>query len=77
MLDLILAEPFSKTCREIGILAIVLIAFLTAGWPQLNWVPVEGQPSSIEILSRAMVESAGSSVEVVLGLVGVMPLFLD
>jgi spore maturation protein SpmA len=56
--------------------AIVLIAFLTAGWSELNWVPVEEQSSPIEILSRTMVESAGGSVKVALGLVGVMPLFL-
>jgi len=56
--------------------AIVLIAFFTAGWHQVNWVPVDGQVSPMESLSKAMVMSAGDSVELALGLIGVMTLFL-
>jgi spore maturation protein SpmA len=56
--------------------AIILIAFLTTGWHQLHWVPVNGDPSPMEGLSKAMVESAGGSVELALGLIGVMTLFL-
>ena len=56
--------------------AIVLIAFASAGWHQLNWVPGNGDVSPMEGLSKAMVESATGSVELALGLVGVMTLFL-
>jgi spore maturation protein SpmA/spore maturation protein SpmB len=55
---------------------IVLIAFFTAAWHQLHGVPIEGGLSPMEILSKAMVESAGGSVELALGLIGVMTLFL-
>jgi spore maturation protein SpmA/spore maturation protein SpmB len=55
---------------------IVLIAFFTAAWHQLHWVPIKGELSPMEILSKAMVESAGGSVELALGLIGVMTLFL-
>ncbi len=56
--------------------AIVLIAFLVAGWKQLAWTPLVDQPSPIEALSKAMIDSATGSVELALGLVGVMTLFL-
>ena len=56
--------------------AIVLIAFLSAGWRQIYWMPGDGAVSPMEGLSKAMVESASGSVELALGLVGVMTLFL-
>jgi spore maturation protein SpmA len=56
--------------------AIVLIAFLVAGWEQLTWLPLADQPSPIETLSKAMIDSATGSVELALGLVGAMTLFL-
>jgi len=55
---------------------IVLIAFFTAAWHQLHWMPIEGELSPMESLSKAVVESAGGSVELALGLIGVMTLFL-
>ncbi len=55
---------------------IVLIAFFTAAWHQLHWVPIAGDLSPMETLSKAVVESAGGSVELALGLIGVMTLFL-
>jgi len=55
---------------------IVLIAFFSAGWRQINWMPGDGDLSPMESLSRSMVESASGSVELALGLVGVMTLFL-
>ena len=55
---------------------IVLIAFISAGWRQINWMPGDGDLSPMESLSRSMVESASGSVELALGLVGVMTLFL-
>ena len=56
--------------------AIVLIAFAFAGWNQVCWVPAADQTAPIAALSKAMVESATGSVELALGLVGVMTLFL-
>ena len=61
---------------NIVFLAIVMIAFFTAGWRQLIWVSQNGETSPMEGLSRAMVESAGGAVELALGLIGVMTLFL-
>ncbi len=55
---------------------IVLIAFGTAAWRQLTWIPVVGMDSPMERLTRAMVDSAAGAVELALGLVGVMTLFL-
>jgi spore maturation protein SpmA len=57
-------------------LSIVLIAFFTAGWRQFYIAPATGQLSPMEALSKAMVDSAAGSVELALGLVGVMTLFL-
>ncbi|MBA4742395.1 MAG: spore maturation protein [Azoarcus sp.] len=57
-------------------LGIVLIAFAAAAWRQIGHVPVEGQPSPMEVLSSGMIDAAGGAVELALGLVGVMTLFL-
>ena len=57
-------------------LAIVLVAFAAAGWHQFEGIPAAGQPSPMELLSRAMVDSAAGAVELAIGLVGVMTLFL-
>jgi spore maturation protein SpmA/spore maturation protein SpmB len=56
--------------------AIIAIAFLTAGWHQLHWLPAHGSPQPMEAMSTAMVVTAGSAVELAIGLVGVMTLFL-
>ncbi|MEJ2588175.1 MAG: nucleoside recognition domain-containing protein [Deltaproteobacteria bacterium] len=55
---------------------IVSVAFLSAGWHQLFWAASTGDVSPMEALSKAVVESAAGSVELALGLVGVMTLFL-
>ena len=55
---------------------IVLSAFFFAGWHQIFFIPVIGASSPMEVLSRAMIESAGGAVELAIGLVGVMALFL-
>ncbi len=55
-------------------LLIVLSAFLVAAWKQLGGY--SGDVSPMDALSRAMVDSATGSVELALGLVGVMTLFL-
>ena len=57
-------------------LAIVLMAFGTAAWRQLRHVPAAGVEEPMQALSSAMVSSAGGAVELALGLVGVMTLFL-
>lgn len=56
--------------------AIVLVSFVTAGWQQITGTSLEGVASPMERLSEAMVKSAGSSVELAIGLIGVMTLFL-
>ncbi len=61
---------------NIALLVIVGIAFLFAGWRQILWLPLEGQLAPMEALSVAMVESAKGAVELAIGLVGVMTLFL-
>ena len=55
-------------------LVLVLSAFLTAAWKQLAADAVEATP--MDALSAAMVDSAGGAVELAIGLVGVMALFL-
>lgn len=56
--------------------ALVLAGFAGAAWQQFRWVPVEGAVAPMEKLSRAIIESAGSSVELALSLIGIMSLFL-
>lgn len=56
--------------------AIVLVAFLSATWRQIFFDPAAEAICPMEGLSKAMVESAASSVELALGLIGVMTLFL-
>jgi len=55
-------------------LILVLTAFLTAAWNQLNGS--DGETTPMDTLSAAMVDSAGGAVELAIGLVGVMALFL-
>jgi spore maturation protein SpmA/spore maturation protein SpmB len=54
--------------------AIVLSAFAVAAWKQLGGAA--GDPSPMSALSSAMIESASGAVELAIGLVGVMTLFL-
>lgn len=61
---------------NIALLVIVGIAFLFTGWRQILWLPLEGHPAPMEALSVAMVASAKGAVELAIGLVGVMTLFL-
>jgi spore maturation protein SpmA len=56
--------------------AIVLVSFLTTSWYQLTWIRVEGHNSPMEILSGSIIDSAAGAVELALGLIGVMTLFL-
>ncbi len=61
---------------NIILFVIVGIAFFFAGWQQIMWVPIQGQKAPMETLSLAIIESAGGAVELAIGLVGVMTLFL-
>jgi spore maturation protein SpmA len=58
--------------------AIVLVSFLAAGWRELTWNAPAGKDavSPMQALANGMVETAGSSVTLAIGLVGVMALFL-
>ncbi|WP_428607212.1 nucleoside recognition domain-containing protein [Sedimenticola sp.] len=53
---------------------LVFVAFVTAAWRQLS-LPT-GDISPMDALSKAMIDSATGAVELALGLVGVMALFL-
>ncbi len=57
------------------LIIVGMAAFFTA-WRQITWVPVQGQDAPMEVLSKAMIESAGGAVELAIGLVGIMTLFL-
>jgi spore maturation protein SpmA len=57
-------------------LFIVLAAVCFAGWKQLAFQPAGEAPPPMEALSTAMVESATGAVDLAIGLVGVMTLFL-
>ncbi len=61
---------------NIILLIMVGVAFVFAGWHQIAWIPVQGQSAPMEVLSKAMIESAAGAVELAIGLVGVMTLFL-
>jgi len=54
----------------------ILISFLVAGWRQLTWVPVAGVQEPLTALTATIINTAGDAVQLALGLVGVMALFL-
>lgn len=56
--------------------AIVSISFVLAGWRQIVGSVPPGVSSPMDELSQAVIKSAGNSVELAIGLVGVMTLFL-
>ncbi|MFO8004532.1 nucleoside recognition domain-containing protein [Thioalkalivibrio sp.] len=53
---------------------LIAAAFLSAAWRELTEVGTDSQP--MQELSQAAITSAGSAVELAIGLVGVMALFL-
>ena len=53
---------------------LVAAAFLSAAWRELTEIGTDSQP--MQELSQAAISSAGSAVELAIGLVGVMALFL-
>ena len=61
--------------------AIVLIAFVVAGFQQLTWTPPAPDAAApaqgpMQELGTAMIDAATGSVTLALGLIGVMALFL-
>ncbi|MGE0653603.1 MAG: nucleoside recognition domain-containing protein, partial [Alphaproteobacteria bacterium] len=62
--------------------AIVVIAFAVTGVREIAWTPPPATPGGVEALSpmamlaKGMVDQAGSSVTLAIGLIGVMALFL-
>ncbi len=54
--------------------AIVAIAFLTASWHQLHWDGEGDAPMTL--LTRGVIDAASGSVDLAIGLIGVMTLFL-
>ena len=59
---------------NIAFLGIVMVAFVTAAWRQIQWAGEQLSP--MDSLSRAVIDSAAGAVELALGLIGVMTLFL-
>lgn len=59
---------------NVAFLGIVLVAFLTAARLQIQWTGDGASP--MENLSKAVIDSAGGAVELAIGLIGVMTLFL-
>ncbi|MDA0662328.1 MAG: spore maturation protein [Proteobacteria bacterium] len=57
-------------------LAAVLIAFAVAGYRQVTEIPLAGAAVPMDALGLAMIDAAKGSVELAIGLVGVMALFL-
>jgi len=55
---------------------IVAVAFAVAAWRQLTQAPGSGEEGVMHVLSKAVVDSAGGAVELAIGLIGVMALFL-
>lgn len=56
---------------------MVAIAFAVAGFRQVTWISPGGDAKSpMELLGIGMVDTAGSSVTLAIGLIGVMALFL-
>ncbi len=55
---------------------IVFIAFIIATWRQFTWIPTADMVSPMDALSKAIIDSAGTSVNIAIGLIGVMALFL-
>jgi spore maturation protein SpmA len=57
-------------------LLMVGSAFLVAAWRQLLWAPAAGQSAPMDALTAAILQAAAGAVELAIGLVGVMTLFL-
>ncbi len=58
------------------LIVIVFVAFAFAGWQQIMGPQSADAMGPMEALSKSMIESAAGAVELAIGLVGVMTLFL-
>jgi spore maturation protein SpmA len=56
--------------------ALALIGFVAAGWRQISGTPTPDAASPMQELTKTIIESAGSSVELAISLIGIMTLFL-
>jgi spore maturation protein SpmA len=56
--------------------AIVAVSFAVAAGHQILGTPLVGDPTAMDLLTSAMIDSAKGAVDLALGLVGVMTLFL-
>ena len=54
----------------------ILISFLVTGWRQFTWIPGAGVQDPLTALTATIIGTAGDAVQLALGLVGVMALFL-
>lgn len=61
---------------NIVFLLIVVIAFGSAAWKQWHFVPTQGVSSPMDALSTGMIASASGAIELAIGLVGVLSLFM-
>ena len=57
-------------------LFMVVVAFGFSGWHQFFWTAAPGATAPMQALSSAMIEAAAGAVELAIGLVGMMTLFL-
>jgi spore maturation protein SpmA/spore maturation protein SpmB len=74
--DIIMAQLYGMGSMNVIFVLIILSAFCFAGWHQIFFISMQGALSPMETLSKAMITSAGGAVELAIGLVGVMALFL-
>ncbi|MBN2809919.1 MAG: spore maturation protein [Deltaproteobacteria bacterium] len=54
----------------------ILSSFLVAGWRQLTWLPIAGGQEPMAALTATIISTAGDAVQLAIGLIGVMALFL-
>jgi spore maturation protein SpmA len=74
--DITYPPSLGREPMNVIFLIMVGTAFVFAAWRQFTWVPAEGLGTPMEALSAAMIDAAGGAVELAIGLVGVMTLFL-
>ena len=55
---------------------LILISFFFAGWQQISGGPFTPETMPMQVMSKAMVDSASGAVTLAIGLTGVMALFL-
>ncbi|MEO5340281.1 MAG: spore maturation protein [Magnetococcus sp. MYC-9] len=56
--------------------ALVCLGFSITAWHQLQWLPAGGAASPMQLLTQGMLEAATTAVNLAMGLIGSMALFL-